>query len=423
MVRGHARAIELNEAGWWANWGRLRWIGEYCYVLDSEGFEEPFFNRIGLLTCHGAASAVGRAEDSLRRQRRLPHMMVREACGRTRTLLRKRGYVEVDGMNVMRLKTPSAEAEPGVRVRRARPQDAPEWCDAYLLAFYGDLELRPAALRIIRRLIRDSRTTFLVAELDSSVAGVTALYRSPGLLGLYCLGTIPECRGRGVARTILAAAEKLAASERRDLVLQSLASEETEPFYVRFGFEKLYVKRFLRLGPGTPSGDVRLIGHEEVTAIKRDPGVGPHLFTGVFQGFEKVGAVKGIFGEETQKILSELAVDVVNENGYMHINTARGSIVVSAKYLREGEEKYLYLDAIHELVHIRQHLEGKELWDRKYKYVDRPTELEAYQVAIAEARRIGLGEEGLVDYLKVEWVNEEDFRRFLVTLGIRKPKA
>jgi hypothetical protein len=50
--------------------------------------------------------------------------------------------------------------------------------------------------------------------------------------------------------------------------------------------------------------------------------------------------------------------------------------------------------------------------------VDRPTEIEAYRVAVDEARRIGLTEAEVVDYLKVEWVSEEDFHRFLVTLGV-----
>jgi len=61
----------------------------------------------------------------------------------------------------------------------------------------------------------------------------------------------------------------------------------------------------------------------------------------------------------------------------MRINDKKGSIIVNAKYLKEGEESYIYLDVVHELVHIRQRMEGKELWDKRYAYVDRPTELEA----------------------------------------------
>ena len=128
--------------------------------------------------------------------------------------------------------------------------------------------------------------------------------------------------------------------------------------------------------------------------------------------------MRRIFGEKTGDVLAGLTVEVIESRGYLRINDGNGSIMVNSKYLREGQERYIYLDVIHELVHIRQHREGKELWDKNYAYVDRPTEIEAYRVAVEEARRIGLTEAEVVDYLKVEWVPEEDFRRFLNTLGV-----
>ncbi|HYB45542.1 MAG TPA: hypothetical protein VEC92_03370 [Nitrososphaerales archaeon] len=152
--------------------------------------------------------------------------------------------------------------------------------------------------------------------------------------------------------------------------------------------------------------------------IDRSAPPGSFPFTRLFRGFEGVGAVRRIFGEKTDDVLAGLTVEVIESRGYLRINDGNGSIMVNSKYLREGEERHIYLDVIHELVHIRQHREGKELWDKNYAYVDRPTEIEAYRVAVEEARRIGLTEAEVADYLKVEWVPEEDFRRFLNTLGV-----
>ena len=154
--------------------------------------------------------------------------------------------------------------------------------------------------------------------------------------------------------------------------------------------------------------------------IQRNAGSGMVPFTNVFRGFERIDAVKAIFGDSTEQVLSELTVELAEGRGYMRINDGIGSIMVNSKYLREGHETHLYLDVIHELVHIRQHREGKELWDKRYSYVDRPTEIEAYMVAVEEARKIGLNEEEMVEYLRVDWVSEDDFQRFLVTLGVRK---
>ncbi len=153
--------------------------------------------------------------------------------------------------------------------------------------------------------------------------------------------------------------------------------------------------------------------------IDRDAPIGSFPFKDVFGGFEKVAAVKSIFGGDTDRVLSALQVDVEDGRGYMRINAEKGSVIVNTKYLKEGDKTHLYLDVVHELVHIRQHMEGKELWDKRYAYVDRPTELEAYRVALNEARRLGLGEREIVDYLKVSWVTDEEFGRLLVTLGVK----
>jgi GNAT superfamily N-acetyltransferase len=412
------RAIELNEAEWWSHWGKLRWLNKQCYLLSSSEFREPFFNRLGLFTCEINRKSLAEAEETFTKAGLVPHVTLVESCRGSEQFLRRRGYSGEDEMLVQRLGSATIHSSEEVEVHHAGPGDVRAWVETYLLSFYGDLALEKEVTRIIDEILPMESVTLLVAELGGKVAGATALKRTPGLLGLYCLGTLPKFRNRGVARSLLSAAQYIAISEKRILVLQSLASEETEPFYSKFGFRRLYAKLFLRKEmKGIAPGGARVPLNLGVQ-IMREPGIGPHLFSRVFHGFERLDAVMGIFGRSTASILSELPVEVVDEEGYMHINTAKGSIVVSSIYLRSGEEGYLYLDAIHELVHIRQHMEGKELWDRRYKYVDRPTELEAYRVAIEEARRIGFSEKKLVDYLKVEWVSKDDFRRFLLALGV-----
>ncbi len=153
--------------------------------------------------------------------------------------------------------------------------------------------------------------------------------------------------------------------------------------------------------------------------IERRAKVGLHPFTSVFGGFERVRAVRAIFGKKTEEVLDNLSVEIARRRGYMKIDDHRGSIVVSSRYLKEGREVDVYLDVIHELVHIRQHREGKELWDRRYEYIDRPTEIEAYRVAVKEARRLAMDEEQVVQYLKVEWISEEAFNRFLKNVGVK----
>ena len=95
----------------------------------------------------------------------------------------------------------------------------------------------------------------------------------------------------------------------------------------------------------------------------------------------------------------------------MGVSDHDGHIVASQSYLNDGEEWCIYLDVVHELVHVRQFKEGKELFDSRYGYVDRPTEIEAYRIGTEEARRIGLTEKEIFLYLEVPWISEEEHQR------------
>lgn len=144
-----------------------------------------------------------------------------------------------------------------------------------------------------------------------------------------------------------------------------------------------------------------------------------HRFVDFFKGFEEVQAVKRIFGEKTMETLRNLKVEFAGRRGYMGVSDLDGHLIVSADYLKNGDIVDIYLDIIHELVHVKQFLEGKELFDDKYDYVERPTEIEAFQYAIEEARRLGLNDERICQYLKTEWINEEDLKKLAKTLNVK----
>ena len=141
-------------------------------------------------------------------------------------------------------------------------------------------------------------------------------------------------------------------------------------------------------------------------------------FTDYFKGLENSEAVREIFGEKTESVLRELKVEFAPFVGYMGTSDADGHIIVSARYLKNGDRIDIHLDLIHELVHVKQFMEGKELFDPNYSYVDRPTEIEAYRHAVEEARRMGLTDERICDYLKAEWMSDEDLKRLAKSLKV-----
>ena len=145
-------------------------------------------------------------------------------------------------------------------------------------------------------------------------------------------------------------------------------------------------------------------------------------FTQYFKGFEKVSAVGEIFGEATVQVLSDLKVEFFSSKfGYMGVSDEDGHLIVSAYYLKNGDPISKYLDVIHELVHVKQYREGKALFDETFEYHDRPTELEAYTHAVKEARRLGMSDPEIFDYLKVDWMSDNEVRKLARNIGVQPP--
>lgn len=159
--------------------------------------------------------------------------------------------------------------------------------------------------------------------------------------------------------------------------------------------------------------------------IMRNAKASTYPFTDYFKGFERVDTVRRIFGEETEKVLRNLKVEFSGRRGYMGVSDVDGHIIISAHYLNDGDIIDIYLDIIHELAHVKQFMEGNELFDRNYSYVERPTEVEAYHHAVEEARNLGLSDERICEYLKTEWMTDDDLAQLARTLNVncKKPSS
>jgi hypothetical protein len=155
--------------------------------------------------------------------------------------------------------------------------------------------------------------------------------------------------------------------------------------------------------------------------IVRDVPISTYPFKDYFKGFEEVEAVRQIFGEKTEEVLKNLKVEFAGTRGYMGVNNRDGHLLISSNYLKEGDIVDIYLDIIHELVHVRQFMEGKELFDDNFSYTERPTEIEAYRHAVKEARRLGLDDDRICLYLKTEWMSDDDMKRLAKTLKLKCP--
>lgn len=121
-------------------------------------------------------------------------------------------------------------------------------------------------------------------------------------------------------------------------------------------------------------------------------------------------------------MLQSLRVEYISSKwAYMGVSDEDGHLLVSTHYLHTGKARDIYLDIVHELVHVRQFREGKPLFPDGFEYVNTPTEIEAYRHCVAEGRRLGMTDAELYDYLKVEWIDEKDVRKLARSVGVKTP--
>jgi len=165
---------------------------------------------------------------------------------------------------------------------------------------------------------------------------------------------------------------------------------------------------------------VRII--RQVPTSKRGSNI-RHSFNDYFKGFQAVPAVREIFGQQTDEVLASVQVEFLNvRSDYIWVSDEDGHLIANANYLKHGETRAIYLDVIHELVHVKQFRDGREIsleFGKRFEYVDRPTEIEAYRHTIKEARRLGMTDEEIINYLKVTWLDEEEVRRLARHLGVK----
>ena len=155
--------------------------------------------------------------------------------------------------------------------------------------------------------------------------------------------------------------------------------------------------------------------------VRRSVIVGEYKLTDVFGGLESSPALKKVFGSKVQmtKIMKHLKLKVAPNDSGLWLDRDTGTICIGSKHLASAKNDFLYLDVIHVLVHVRQFLEGKELYDQAFEYVDRPTELEAYRATVAEARRVGMEEEEILRYLRLDAADDSELGKLMEKIGVR----
>jgi ribosomal protein S18 acetylase RimI-like enzyme len=126
------------------------------------------------------------------------------------------------------------------------------WNEVFMRSYSLSPAWESELLRRERVFSNDRSTTLLLARESNSgpaASGCMLLHRIPNdFLGVYCVGTLPQSRHRGIASSMMRKAEDVAASIGcKYLTLQTLANDGVTPLYQNLGFEIDFERTVLQL--------------------------------------------------------------------------------------------------------------------------------------------------------------------------------
>jgi hypothetical protein len=151
----------------------------------------------------------------------------------------------------------------------------------------------------------------------------------------------------------------------------------------------------------------------EYAQVVRTLDCGVHPYRRLLPRLEESPVARRIGSQDTPlgPLMDSARVRIKTGEGYCYVDVKVPVIVLFLEYYQKAHPLDLYLDLAHELTHLRQLAEGKNLWDHSLHYVDRPTEIEGYAVAVEEGLRLGMTEAHIIQHLSNPWLNESEVAR------------
>jgi hypothetical protein len=226
--------MEDNEWSFCSLWTEITRVGCADALINSKLEGDYFFNRSRVSGCHDPAVASKHIAKVFWQKGMNCYLYDREG------LLEKEVFSQIDTMHVLTKSSPVIMTESGKTVV-AGLQLLPAWIDVFCKSFSVP-EWKPEVESVMNA--SAGKMTLLLSYKEGTPAACAALYTKNGVTGIYCLGTIQQQRGRGLAKSML----KYASMMSENIFLQTLDSEGLLPFYQKAGFKVAYAKKIYRLG-------------------------------------------------------------------------------------------------------------------------------------------------------------------------------
>ena len=224
--------IEENDLGFTGLWGKRIQLECGTLFINQELPNDIFFDKLTKITCT-SEKMLDETVLLFHKYGMRPFVYCLD-YPELEDLLCRKNFILYDIQHVLVKKTlPLAKAG----VHKVSHGDSMLWAKIFCQAYDC-----PEWLNAVDGIVKNS-LKFADYIVDESNSSCMALYQKNLVLGLYCLGTVPETRNHGLASSLIDfALHEVSQRKLEFLMLETYEKDNLLDFYVKLGFEKLYRK-------------------------------------------------------------------------------------------------------------------------------------------------------------------------------------
>lgn len=224
--------IESNDMGFTGTWSNKKKFDCGTLYSNPQLLDDVFFNKLSDVTCL-SGDMVDKSIEHFRKNHLVP-------CAYSLnypefdSLLIKKGFSYHDIQHVLKKRTIPTKNTNAVKITH---DTIDLWTKIFCEAYDCPTWSKPVS-SILRQSLQS--VDYFVDESGSSCM---ALYEKDSVLGLYCLGTVPDKRNRGTAASLIDFASNQVHSKNLEfLMLETYRKDNLLEFYSKLEFEQVYSK-------------------------------------------------------------------------------------------------------------------------------------------------------------------------------------
>jgi len=224
--------VEENDLGFSRIWSQSTNLECGTMFINPELPNDIFFNKLTNITCI-SESMIDEALAVFRKHKTIPYFYSLN-YPELEEIFQKRSFIQYDTQHALKKNSTSKKT---TNVYRITDADSMLWSKTFCDSYDCYEWILP-----VDRMVKNTLSS-IEYYVDESISSCMALYEKNSLLGLYCLGTIPSMRRKGLAESLIDFAQnEVNRRKLKFLMLETYEKDNLLNFYSKLGFQEIYQK-------------------------------------------------------------------------------------------------------------------------------------------------------------------------------------